>query len=130
MAQMAAQDYFSRIQMSGMMHPDLANFSALGGLNSLQNNPSMGSNSSGGNKPNLKRKDKGSAHTQQDYNKMTTAKEVWTNFCALDDLLTVLIRFLEVENTKHERFIPAKCFEFTKRTLSDVSCSSSLSVFK
>jgi hypothetical protein len=74
MAQMAAQDYFSRIQMSGMMHPDMANFSALGGLNSLQNNASMSSSPAAGSKPNLKRKDKGS--NQQDYNKSAAAKEV------------------------------------------------------
>jgi hypothetical protein len=74
MAQMAAQDYFSRIQMSGMMHPDLASFSALGGMSSLQNNPSLGSGSSAGNKSNLKRKDKGL--NQQEINKIAASKDV------------------------------------------------------
>jgi hypothetical protein len=61
MAQMAAQDYFSRLQMSGMMHPDLANLSALGNLASYSNvsNQMNSSSSSGsGSKNNLKRKDK------------------------------------------------------------------------
>lgn len=61
MAQMAAQDYFSRLQMSGMMHPDLANLSALGNLASFSNaNNSLNSSSSSGSnsKNNLKRKDK------------------------------------------------------------------------
>ena len=56
MAQMAAQDYFSRLQMSGMVHPDMANFASLGALNSLHNS-SPGASS---NKHNLKRKDKSS----------------------------------------------------------------------
>jgi len=58
MAQMAAQDYFSRLQMSGMAHPDMANFSALGALGSLNSNMAMGSMQA---KPQQKRKDKGSS---------------------------------------------------------------------
>lgn len=59
---MAAQDYFSRLQMSGMMHSDLANLSALGNLasytnagSSLNSSPSSSSSNS---KNNLKRKEK------------------------------------------------------------------------
>lgn len=75
MAQMAAQDYFSRLQMSGMAgHPDMANFAALGGLNSLHNNSPMASSSNSGNKNNLKRRDKGS--NQDDFNKSNYMKEV------------------------------------------------------
>lgn len=74
MAQMAAQDYFSRLQMSGMVHPaDIANFTSLGALNSLHNNVPSGM-SSGSNKHNLKRKDKGSNH--DDMNKYAGSKEV------------------------------------------------------
>lgn len=58
MAQMAAQDYFSRLQMSGMVHPDMANFSALGALNSAHANTPPAASS----KNNSKRKDKGSSH--------------------------------------------------------------------
>jgi hypothetical protein len=58
---MAAQDYFSRLQMSGMVHPDMANFAALGGLNlNSMHNSSPSASSSSGNKHNLKRKDKSS----------------------------------------------------------------------
>lgn len=74
MAQMAAQDYFSRLQMSGMVHPsDMANFSSLGALNSMHNNSPIATGS-GGNKHNLKRKDKGS--NQDELNK----KEVRSSF--------------------------------------------------
>lgn len=74
MAQMAAQDYFSRLQMSGIVHPnDLANFSSnLSGLNSLYNSPSMAS-SSGTDKQYSKRKDKGN---QEESNKSAAAKDV------------------------------------------------------
>lgn len=58
MAQMAAQDYFSRLQMSGMMHPDLANLSALGNLASFSNANNSMNTSSSSSKNNLKRKDK------------------------------------------------------------------------
>lgn len=79
MAQMAAQDYFSRLQMSGMAgHPDMANFAALGGLNSLHNNSPMASSSSGGNKNNLKRRDKGS--NQDDFSKSNYMKEVRSTY--------------------------------------------------
>lgn len=75
MAQMAAQDYFSRLQMSGMVHPDMANFSSLGALNSFHNNSSMAGGSSNNNKNNLKRKDKGA--NQDDYSsKASNSKEV------------------------------------------------------
>ncbi|KAG5678274.1 hypothetical protein PVAND_007963 [Polypedilum vanderplanki] len=62
MAQMAAQDYFSRLQMSGMMHPELANLSALGNLAGYPNtsgslNSSQSSASSSNKKNNSKRKD-------------------------------------------------------------------------
>lgn len=73
MAQMAAQDYFSRLQMSGMVHPDMANFSSMAALNSVHNN-SPSATGSGGNKHNLKRRDKGSH--QEDFNKPTMSKEV------------------------------------------------------
>lgn len=73
MAQMAAQDYFSRLQMTGMVHPDMANFPALGALNSFHNNSPM-PNTSGGNKHNLKRKEKGG--NQEDYEKSNNLKEV------------------------------------------------------
>lgn len=73
MAQMAAQDYFSRLQISGMVHPDMANFNSLGALNSFHNSPPIASGSSG-NKHNLKRKDK--EGTQDDYNKSSNSKEV------------------------------------------------------
>lgn len=72
MAQMAAQDYFSRLQMSGMVHPDMANFASLGALNSMHNSPS-GACSSSGNKHNLKRKDKSS--NQDDMNKYSNSKD-------------------------------------------------------
>jgi hypothetical protein len=65
---MAAQDYFSRLQMSGMVHPDMANFSSLGALNSMHNS-SPSASSSAGNKHNLKRKDKSS--NQDETNKYT-----------------------------------------------------------
>lgn len=73
MAQMAAQDYFSRLQMSGMVHPDMANFASLGALNSMHNS-SPGTSSSTGNKHNLKRKDKSS--NQDDVNKYSSLKDV------------------------------------------------------
>lgn len=73
MAQMAAQDYFSRLQMSGMVHPDMANFAALGGLNAMHISPSTAS-SSPVNKHNLKRKDKSS--NQDEMNKSSVSKEV------------------------------------------------------
>lgn len=73
MAQMAAQDYFSRLQMSGMHPADIANFSSLGALNSMHSNSPMASNT-GGNKHSLKRKDKGS--NQDDLNKASSLKDV------------------------------------------------------
>lgn len=73
MAQMAAQDYFSRLQMSGMVHPDMSNFSSMAALNSVHNNSPSATGSSG-NKHNLKRRDKGSH--QEDFNKPTMSKEV------------------------------------------------------
>jgi hypothetical protein len=75
MAQMAAQDYFSRLQMSGMVHhPDMANFASLGALNSMHNNSSgASSSSSSGNKHNLKRKEKSS--NQDDMNKYNNSKD-------------------------------------------------------
>lgn len=77
MAQMAAQDYFSRLQMSGMVHPDMANFSALGTLNSTHaNTPSAVT----GNKNSNKRKDKGSS--QDDYHK-SSSREVSELFYCL-----------------------------------------------
>lgn len=72
MAQMAAQDYFSRLQMSGMVHPDMANFPSLGALNSFHNSSPMPSGS-GGNKHNLKRKEKGN---QEEFEKLNNPKEV------------------------------------------------------
>lgn len=77
MAQMAAQDYFSRIQMSGM-HPEMANFSALGGMTALHNtSPIPGSS---GNKHNLKRKEKSNHH--EEFNK---SKEV-ANMTSLNQM--------------------------------------------
>lgn len=73
MAQMAAQDYFSRLQMSGMVHPDMANFPSLGALNSFHNSSPMPSGS-GGNKHNLKRKEK--SGNQEDFEKLNNPKEV------------------------------------------------------
>lgn len=71
MAQMAAQDYFTRLQMSGMVHPDMANFSALSALNSVHGT----SSSAGvGNKSNTKRKDKGPS--QDDYSKSLASRDV------------------------------------------------------
>jgi len=61
MAQLAAQDYFSRLQMSGMLHPDLANFSAMSSPNAMQSLAQSSPSSS--NKNNLKRKEK----TMQNY---------------------------------------------------------------
>lgn len=75
MAQMAAQDYFSRLQMSGMVHPDMANFSSLGALNSFHNNSAAAGGSSNNSKNNLKRKDKGA--NQDDYSsKASNSREV------------------------------------------------------
>lgn len=54
MAQLAAQDYLSRLQMSGMMHPEMANFQAL----AMQNAALMGGSQQPPTKSNLKRKDK------------------------------------------------------------------------
>lgn len=72
---MAAQDYFSRLQMSGMVHPDMANFSSLGALNSFHNNSPVAGGSSNNSKNNLKRKDKGA--NQDDYSsKASNSKEV------------------------------------------------------
>lgn len=69
MAQMAAQDYFSRLQMSGMVHPDMSNFPSLGALNAAHGNtpPAMPGNKN-------KRKDKGSI--QDDYHKQSSSREV------------------------------------------------------
>lgn len=74
MAQMAAQDYFSRLQMSGMMHSDLANLSALGNLAQYPN--ASGSMNSSNSKNNLKRKDKMQAQQDSYENKKMSAKEV------------------------------------------------------
>jgi hypothetical protein len=74
MAQMAAQDYFSRLQMSGMVHPDMANFASLGALNSMHNS-SPSASSSSGNKHNLKRKEK-SSNQSDDMNKYNNSKDV------------------------------------------------------
>ena len=71
MAQMAAQDYFSRLQMSGMVHPDMANFPALGAMNSVHTTTPPAAT---GNKNNTKRKDKLS--TQDDYYKSSSSREV------------------------------------------------------
>lgn len=89
MAQMAAQDYFSRLQMSGMVHPDMANFSQLGALNSFHNNSSMAPSS--GNKHNLKRKEK--ASNQDEYGRSSSSKEVRTRGTA-DYLRCLLILYL------------------------------------
>lgn len=65
MAQMAAQDYFSRLQMSGLTGNDLASLQALSGLSgypnmNLNSSPSSSSTGGGGGKSNnnSKRKEK------------------------------------------------------------------------
>lgn len=63
--------------MSGMVHPDMANFSSMAALNSVHNNSQAATGS--GNKHNLKRRDKGSH--QEDFNKSTSSKEVkWSTW--------------------------------------------------
>jgi hypothetical protein len=86
MAQMAAQDYFSRLQMSGMMHPDLANaanLAALGNLGGFANPTTSSSPSS--NKSNSKRKDKSDSYDKLDVKKMSSKEVI---------MIIVLITFI------------------------------------
>lgn len=70
---MAAQDYFSRLQMSGIHPNELANFTSnMSGLNSLYNAQPMAS-SSGADKQYSKRKDRGN---QDGSSKSAASKDV------------------------------------------------------
>lgn len=117
MAQMAAQDYFSRLQMSGMVHPDMANFAALGNLNSFHNNSAITASSSG-NKNNLKRKDKVSS--QDDFKQSINSKEVIITFSVMS---FVFITLNILENVKRQSTINAQYIKPSKRTFSNVSGS-------
>lgn len=76
MAQLAAQDYFTRLQASGMshlVHPDMAGFPGLSSLpnsSPLSGNQKLGSTSSGNNnnKASTKKRDKTTNNDSMNYN--------------------------------------------------------------
>lgn len=76
MAQLAAQDYFTRLQASGMshlVHPDMAGFSGLSSLpnsSPLSGNQKVSNTTSGNisNKASTKKRDKTSNNDSMNYN--------------------------------------------------------------
>lgn len=134
MAQMAAQDYFSRLQMSGMMHPDLANLSALGNLASYSNAGGSLNSPSSNSKSNSKRKDK----VQDSYDmkkmssndvrfffllKITSRKETHKKFMQIKYMFSHSpVGIASIEKLELQTII-SKYFKFAKRLHGNSSIS-------